>query len=110
MCKWRGGAFLLCVLLIGVGLQAQEPPFILRVDTAVVSVDAIVRDANERPVTNLGRKDFEIYEDGQQQELAYFATADTSRSLLLLFDTSGSTEDQVPFMLQSVNIFLTTLR
>jgi len=109
--KWQGGtSVLLCLFLVTTGLVAQEQPFRINVNVALVTVDAIVQDQVGRPVTNLEKSDFEVFEDGEPQDIAYFATSETPRSMLLLFDVSGSTGPQRPFMVQAFNVFLALMR
>jgi Ca-activated chloride channel family protein len=68
---------------------AQPPTFRSSVD--VVSVTAIARDDRGRPVKDLGRDDFEIYEQGQLRRLTDFRVSDQGPvSLAILMDASGS--------------------
>ncbi len=70
---------------------AQEP--VIRVDVDVVNVHFTVRDGKGRLVTDLGREDFEIYEDGRRQEIRYFSReSDLPLTLGLLVDVSRSQE------------------
>ena len=101
---------ILAGLVVGTSLLAQDEPFRIRVDVAAVSVEAIVQEQSGRALTDLKQTDFEIYEDGQPQDIVYFASTQTPRSILLLFDISGSTESQRPFMIQAFNVFLALMR
>ena len=68
---------------------AQTPSFKASVD--VVSVTAVVRDSRGRPVRNLGREDFQVYERGKLREIVQFKSSDQGPvSLAILFDVSGS--------------------
>jgi VWFA-related protein len=68
---------------------AQTPSFKASVD--VVSVTAVVRDSRGRPVRNLGREDFQVYERGKLREIVQFKSSDQGPiSLAVLFDVSGS--------------------
>ena len=68
---------------------AQTPSFRAAVD--VVSVTAVVRDARGRPVNNLGREDFQVYERGRLRQILQFKASDQGPiSLGILFDVSGS--------------------
>src|SRR5262245_42856775 len=107
---WRGGGLISGPLILAISLLAQEQPFRIRVDAPEVSLEAIVQDRNGRALTDLAQADFEIFEDDQLQDIAYFASAETPRSLLLLFDVSESTDSQRPFMVEAVNGFLASLR
>ena len=65
---------------------------VIRFDTALVTVPVTVLDRNGRYVPQLRREDFRLYENGEEQKIAYFATTDSPFSVVLLIDTSGSTQ------------------
>lgn len=97
-------------LVLGTTLLGQDQPYRIKVNVALVQVDVIVQDRSGRVVTDLDQSNFEIYEDGQRQDIAVFTTTETPRSLLLLFDVSGSTDAQRPFMVQAFNVSIVQLR
>jgi VWFA-related protein len=100
------------ILLLTVtgALHAEDLPFTLKVDVSLVSLDVAVYDVPGRPVTDLTPKDFILTEDGIPQEIRHFEPMDAPYSSLLLFDVSGSTQGQIPFMLEAANSFLGSLR
>jgi VWFA-related protein len=66
------------VLLLGgcvAALTAHQPPVVspprqsLASGVAAIVVDAVVRDTKGHPVTDLRQEDFQLFEDGVQQEL-----------------------------------------
>lgn len=65
---------------------------VIRFDTALVTVPVTVLDRNGRYVPQLRREQFRIQENGVEQKIAYFATTDSPFSVVLLIDTSGSTQ------------------
>ena len=65
---------------------------VLTVNTNLVTVPVKVMDHGGKNILNLQRKDFHIFENGAEQRIAYFATVDTPFTVVLLLDTSGSTE------------------
>ena len=65
---------------------------VIRVDTSLVMVPVTVMDRNGRYVPLLRRDQFRLTENGVQQKIAYFATTDAPFSVVLLIDTSGSTQ------------------
>ena len=91
-------------------VSAQEPVYTLKVDVPLVSLEVAVFDAGGRPVTTLTREDFHVYEDGVIQDLRNFAPVATPYNILLLFDRSGSTQDQWLFMQRAVARFIDNLR
>src|ERR1043166_997222 len=68
---------------------------VIRTDTQLVSVPAVVTDSTGRPLSGLKPDNFRITEDGQPQTIANFGTAETPFEIALLLDTSGSTRDDV---------------
>ena len=64
----------------------------IRFDTSLVTVPVTVMDRNGRYVPLLRREQFRLTENGVEQKIAYFATTDSPFSVVLLIDTSGSTQ------------------
>lgn len=68
---------------------AQDPAF--RTDVQLVNVSLSVRDAGGKLTPGLGKDDFEVWEDGVRQTVAFFSpSADLPLALGLLVDGSGS--------------------
>ncbi|HKG60427.1 MAG TPA: VWA domain-containing protein [Pyrinomonadaceae bacterium] len=65
---------------------------VIRFDTALVTVPVTVLDRNGRYVPLLRKDQFRLAENGVDQKIAYFATTDSPFSVILLIDTSGSTQ------------------
>jgi VWFA-related protein len=88
LCPW-----LLTILLLvapGGGLRGQQQPAI-SVEVKVVTVLATVRDKHGEIVSNLGKDDFMLDEDGRPQTIGYFTReSDLPLTLGLLVDTSES--------------------
>jgi VWFA-related protein len=83
---------------------------VVRVDTQLISVPAVVVDKTGRPVINLKPGDFALYEDGKPQSIANFATTEAPFELALLLDTSGSTREDVQLIREAAQAFVTALR
>jgi VWFA-related protein len=83
---------------------------VVRVDTQLVSVPAVVTDNSGRPLSGLRPENFRIIEDGQPQTIANFGTAETPFEIALLLDTSGSTRDDVALIRSAANSFIEALR
>lgn len=64
---------------------------VVRVDTNLVTVPVSVFDRQGRFVTGLRQQDFRIFENGVEQELAYFEPTEKPFTVALLLDTSSST-------------------
>jgi VWFA-related protein len=83
---------------------------VIRVETQLVSVPAVVTNTEGRPLADLRRENFIVYEDGQPQTLTNFGTAETPFEITLLLDTSGSTRDDVAMIREAANAFVEALR
>jgi Ca-activated chloride channel family protein len=64
----------------------------IKVNVEMVSLPVVVSNREGRRITDLSKEDFEVFEDGVQQEIAGFAATDEPVDVALLLDTSGSTE------------------
>ena len=83
---------------------------VVRVDTQLVSVAAVVTDSSGRPLSGLRPDNFRLIEDGQPQTIANFGTTETPFEIALLLDTSGSTRDDVALIRSAANSFIEALR
>lgn len=71
--------------------HAQEPQPTFKASIALVPMTAVVRDAHNRLVQDLGRDDFQVLENGLPRPIVDFnATEQGAVSVAVLFDTSGS--------------------
>jgi Ca-activated chloride channel family protein len=82
----------------------------MRVTVEIVFLPVVATTREGRHVTDLNSADFQVYEDGKQQEIAAFATTDEPVSVALLLDTSGSTEFQLNQIRAEAIRFLNLLR
>lgn len=81
----------LCLASLAGGLAFAAPPGQIRVEVNLVNLFATVRDKHKAIVTGLTKDDFQVFEDGQQQEITYFsAESNLPITLGVLMDTSGS--------------------
>jgi len=104
------------------GSQQQTPPKtvnsgdevdegdVVRVDTQLVSVPAVVTDSSGRPLSNLRQENFQLFEDGKLQAITNFGTAQTPFEIALLLDTSGSTSNDVALIREAAKSFVDSLR
>jgi VWFA-related protein len=83
---------------------------VIRTDTQLVSVPAVVTDRTGRPLSGLKADNFQVLEDGQPQTIANFGTTDAPFEIALLLDTSGSTREDVGLIQQAANSFVSALR
>lgn len=90
--------------------QAPLSSQTLQVQTSLVNVFATVRDKHNAIISDLTKDDFKIYEDGQEQKVAYFAKeVDMPITLGMLIDTSGSMENLIDAEHDAATRFLKTV-
>lgn len=83
---------------------------VVRVDTQLVSVPAIVTDKTGRPLANLRADNFVLYEDNRPQQISNFATTEAPFEVALLLDTSGSTRADIGLIRRAARAFIEALR
>lgn len=83
---------------------------VIRVDTNLVTIPAIVMDREGHFVTNLNQKEFRVYEDGVEQQIAYFAPVERPFTVVLLLDTSPSTRFRLKDIQDAAISFIDQLR
>ena len=83
---------------------------VVRITASLVSVPVSVIDRQGKYVVDLQRKDFRIYEDGEEQLITHFSNIDQPFSVALLMDTSGSTASFLGQMKSAAKSFVEQLR
>jgi Ca-activated chloride channel homolog len=83
---------------------------VLRFSTSLITVPAVVMDRNGRYIANLRKEDFQIYEDGVEQNVTYFASVEKPFTVALMLDVSGSTQTQLAQIREAANTFVSRLR
>lgn len=89
----RTGAFPIALLLVVAAATAGARPqerSDFRSGVELINVAAWVTDRNGQFVSGLHKEDFAVFEDGEQQEVAYFSSERVPVSLGLVLDASGS--------------------
>lgn len=78
------GTFVACPMAVAQLPEQPEvrshdttPSFRIRVETNLVTVTVVVRDANGRPVRNLEKNDFRLFDSGKPQEITGFRVEQT---------------------------------
>ena len=94
----------------GGGAEEVGEDDVVKIETQLVSVPAIVTDTTGRPLTNLRAENFQVFEDGRPQKLANFATTEAPFEVALLLDTSGSTREEVGLIRRAALAFIKALR
>jgi len=91
--------------------QSGEPVETIRVDSDLVDLKVSVLSLNaQKPAADLQLKDFIVIEDGEPQDISFFAAADTPFDLVLLLDLSGSTNHKLKLIRKSARRFVDATR
>jgi VWFA-related protein len=87
--------FLMLLTLPAHLLSQTTPPEnkVQKGSKTLVSVPVTVSDREGRYISGLKKEDFNLFEDGARQNIAFFATEDEPLSVALVLDSSGSTKD-----------------
>lgn len=83
---------------------------VVRVDTQLVSVPTVVTTVSGRPLAGLKTENFKLFENGQLQKIADFATTEAPFEIALLLDTSGSTRNDIQLIREAALSFIDALR
>ena len=83
---------------------------IIRVETTLVTIPVSVMDRDGRYIPNLQKEDFRIWEDNVEQDVAFFASVDKPFSVVLMLDTSPSTQFQLDEIQNAAISFVNQLR
>lgn len=90
--------------------QEVDEGDVVRVETQMVSVPAVVTNNGGRPLVGLRAENFALFENGEQQRITNFATTEAPFEIALLLDTSGSTRADVALIRQAATAFVDALR
>jgi len=83
---------------------------VVSVSSTLVTVPVSVLDRDGRFISGLRQQDFRIFEDGAEQQVAYFASVEQPFTVALLIDTSASTRFKLEEMQDAAVAFLDQLR
>ncbi|MBV9242840.1 MAG: VWA domain-containing protein [Acidobacteria bacterium] len=82
---------------------------VVKVETNLVTIPVSVFDRNGLYIPGLKEEDFKIYEDGREQQVAYFGVQDQPFTVALLLDTSPSTHYKIEEIHQAAKAFVQQL-
>jgi Ca-activated chloride channel homolog len=89
---------------------AEDDGDVLTVETNLITIPVSVFDRNGLYIPNLAQTDFKIFEDGTEQEIAYFGTSEKPFTVVLLLDTSLSTSYQIEEIQEAAIAFVNQLK
>lgn len=83
---------------------------VVRVNTSLVTIPVSVMDRAGKYVPSVRQQEFRIWEEGVEQEIAYFATVEKPFTVALVIDTSGSTKYRLAEIQDAAIAFVNQLR
>lgn len=84
---------------------------VIRVDTELVTLNVSVIDrGTNRGLKGLVETDFKLFEDGAQQQLVHFESANAPFNLILLIDLSTSTQEKIGLIREAALHFVEAAR
>src|SRR5262245_28672640 len=83
---------------------------VIRVNTNLVTIPVSVMDRDGRYVPNLQKEEFRIWEDGVEQDVAFFKSVDKPFAVVLMLDTSPSTQFRLEDIQDAAISFVDQLR
>ncbi len=106
------GALLLALATTALAQQERpaddRPQFRVSVDT--VSLAVTVQDEEGRFVTELPRENFQVFEDGVEQEIQFFSRGELALRMVILVDTSGSMRSKLELAQEAAVRFVRSLK
>ncbi len=90
--------------------EDQKEVETLKIETDLVTVPVIATDRNGLYIPDLLKNDFSISEDGVRQEIAFFATISVPFHVVLMLDTSASTQERLGVIQQAAVAFVEHLQ
>lgn len=110
----RSGFCLFLVLVLNLPFAvAQDPPQdveTIKIDTNLVTVPVIATDANGVYVGDLRQEEFVLSEDGVTHQIAFFGKVSLPFHVVLMLDTSSSTQDSLRTIQQAALAFVQQLQ
>jgi len=83
---------------------------VVKITTDLITIPVSVYDRDGIYVSGLTKSDFKIFEDGKPQEIAYFGVSDKPFTVILMLDTSPSTEFKIEQIQAAARTFVDQLQ
>ena len=92
------------------GPEEVDAGDVIRINSTLVTIPVSVMDRDGRYIPNLQKEEFRIWEDGVEQDVAFFQSVDKPFSVVLMLDTSPSTEFRLEDIQDAAISFVNQLR
>ncbi|MGE0128260.1 MAG: VWA domain-containing protein [Blastocatellales bacterium] len=90
--------------------QPNQQNDTIKFDTDLVTVPVIASDRADVYVPDLAKEEFTIHEDGVKQEIEFFAAVRTPFNVVLMLDTSASTQEKLGQIQRAAKMFVEQLQ
>ena len=90
--------------------NAETDSEVLKIDTEIVSIPVKVSDRRGRFIGGLTKENFQVFEDKEPQEIAYFSNEEQPFTVALVLDMSYSTTFKIAEIHQAAVNFISQLR
>ena len=92
------------------GPEEVDAGDVIRINSTLVTIPVSVMDRDGRYIPNLQKEEFRIWEDGVEQDVAFFQSVDKPFSVVLMLDTSPSTQFRLEDIQDAAISFVNQLR
>lgn len=93
-----------------VEIVSTEDDDVIKIEANLVTIPVSVFDRNGLYIPGLTQENFQIFEEGKEQEIVYFGTSDKPFTVVLLLDTSPSTEYRIEDIQRAAKAFVRQLK
>src|ERR1051325_1045712 len=106
----RRSLLIVLSIVLGPTLCVGQDIETLKIDTDLVTVPVIATNTNGLYITDLRQEEFTITEDGVAQQIAFFGKVAAPFHVVLMLDTSSSTQDKLKQIQQAAIAFVEQLQ
>lgn len=90
------------------GIEVDDE--VVTVESAIVTIPVSVHDRNGIYIPGLSKASFKIFENGKEQEIAYFGTSDKPFTVILVLDVSSSALFKIEEIRAAATAFIDELK
>lgn len=83
---------------------------VVKVETNLVSMPVVVTTRGGEYIPDMRKEEFDVFEDGVRHEVAFFATVTKPFHVVLMLDTSASTDEKMGLIQQAAAAFVEQLQ
>ena len=88
----------------------QQEVETVKVETNLVTVPVVASDRGGKYIPDLKREEFTLFQDGSKQEISFFETVTAPFNVVLMLDTSASTQEKLGQIQQAAIAFTEQLQ